>query len=148
MRKLVLILGFILMPTIAIAAEDERAIRDGVDQVLRGINGGDAVLAAAAFADDAVMLTPDGSRIDGRVPIQEVLQSIIDAGITYTRIDVTDIYVDGSMAWNVGTFGAMVPGENGSSTKETGTYLVVWRKDTDGAWRIHVDTWNDAAHVE
>ena len=148
MRKLFLILGLILVPTMAIAADDERAIRDGIDQVLTGVNSGDAALAAAAFTDDAVMLTPDGSRIDGREPIQEVLQSIVDAGITYTRIDVTDLDVDGSMAWNVGTFEAQIPGENGTSSIEAGTYAVVWRKDADGAWRIKVDTWNDAAHAE
>jgi uncharacterized protein (TIGR02246 family) len=148
MRKFVLILGFLLMPTIAIGADDERAIRNGVDQVIRGINDGDAGLAAAAFAEDAVMLTPDGSRIDGREPIREVLQSIIDAKITYTRIDVTDLGVDGSIAWNVGTFEALVPGEGGSSSAETGTYAVVWKKDSEGVWRIKVDTWNDAAHAE
>ena len=25
-----------------------------------------------------------------------------------------------------------------------GNYVVVWKKGADGAWRLKVDTWNDA----
>jgi len=148
MRKTLLLMGLLLMPTLTMAAEAEQAIRDGVAQVADGINGGDAAKAAAVFAENAVMLAPDGSRIDGRAGVQEVLQSIIDANITYRRIDVTDIGIDGALAWNAGTFEAAIPLADGSSIAETGTYAIVWGLESDGAWRIRLDTWNEATHPE
>jgi ketosteroid isomerase-like protein len=29
-------------------------------------------------------------------------------------------------------------------TPAPGNYLVVWKKGSDGVWRLKVDTWNDA----
>lgn len=89
-----------------------------------------------------------GVRVCGCAGVQEVLQSIIDANITYTRIDVTDIGIDGALAWNAGTFEAAIPLEDGSLITETGTYAIVWGLDSDGAWRVRLDTWNEAVHSE
>jgi ketosteroid isomerase-like protein len=56
----------------------------------------------------------------------------------------TEVESNGDLAYEVGDFSLDVPGEGGSFTTSTGNYLVVWKRDADGVWRLKVDTWNDA----
>jgi ketosteroid isomerase-like protein len=42
-----------------------------------------------------------------------------------------------------GHFSIMVTAKKGGdSRQEVGNYLTLWRKDTDGKWRIYFDIWN------
>lgn len=145
MRKLAFLLGLLMLPWAAFAADDEAAIRDTITKFVDAMNRGDAVATAGFYTEDTIMLPPDGSRIDGRAGALADLQAIVDAGITYSNIDVTDVGVDGDLAWNIGTWEAVIPGEGDESSSATGTYTVVWRRDGDGVWRILVDMWADKA---
>lgn len=58
---------------------------------------------------------------------------------TLTRIDVAR---SGDLAYSMGTYAATLRGENGQLVTEPGKWLSVWRRQSDGAWRIVVDTYN------
>lgn len=148
MRSVALVFAVLLVSSVAWAADDEQAIRDALDQFVASMNAGDAALVAALYTEDAIMLPPDGTRIEGRAKVQEVLQSIVDAKTAYSHIDLIDVGVNGDLAWNAGTYGAQFVAENGEPATEKGTYVAVWRREADGAWRIQVDTWTVEAQGE
>jgi ketosteroid isomerase-like protein len=39
-------------------------------------------------------------------------------------------------------FSLKAPAEGGASTDLKGQYIVIWKKDADGNWRLHRDIWN------
>jgi uncharacterized protein (TIGR02246 family) len=92
--------------SVAWAADDEQAIRDALAQFVANINAGNAAPVAALYTEDAIMLPPDGTRVEGRAKIHEVLQGFVDAKTAYSHIDLTDVGVDGDLAWNAGTYEA------------------------------------------
>jgi hypothetical protein len=66
MRSAALAFAFLLMPSFAWAADDEQAIRDALDQFVASMNAGNAAPVAALYTEDAIMLPPDGTRVEGR----------------------------------------------------------------------------------
>jgi hypothetical protein len=66
-----------------VAADDERAIRDALEEFVANMSAGNAAPLAAPYTADAAMLPTDATRIEGRAKVQEVLQSFVDAKIAY-----------------------------------------------------------------
>ena len=110
----------------------------------RLFDAGDAKGLAALYAEDAMRLPPDGSRTVGREAIEAALAGDIDFGLELD-LETTDVGHDddGELGWVVGDQTVRFP-VDGEMMTGTGNYIIVYRKEDDGAWRIVVDTWNDA----
>lgn len=98
---------------------------------------------AALYAEDAMRLPPDGTRIVGRAAIEAMLEGEFAAGLENLQLEATDIGYDGNLGWVVGDMTIDFPTGDTMGTG-TGNYVVVYRKEDDGAWRLVIDTWNDA----
>ncbi|MFS1523747.1 YybH family protein [Microbulbifer sp. 2304DJ12-6] len=141
-------LSLLIMPTAVLAGDLEAEIRAIDAKVQQLQNTGDAASIAKMYAHDGVRLPPDGSRIEGREAIQKSFQDAVDVGVTNVKLELTDVNGQGDIAWSIGTYSIDVPtGENEISTF-TGNYTIVYESDSDGVWRIRVDTWNDDAPEE
>ncbi len=69
--------------------------RDSIEATIKtlveSLNGGDAAGVATHYTDDAALLPPNATRIDGREGIQGAWQALIDADVrdlALTRHDV------------------------------------------------------------
>ncbi len=147
MRKFLITLTMMLLPACAMA-DGKGDIQGALDQWLANYAAGDAAGVAGLYTEDTIILLPDGGRMEGRAAVQAFQEESMAAGITYDNIDLVDFGMDRDLAWSTGVFLAEVPLEGGEIFEAAGTYAIVWRKDADGAWRIHMDTWNDAAGEE
>lgn len=107
-------------------------------------NAKDAGGVASRYTADALRLAPDASRVQGRTAIQAQLQKELDDGSHNIKFQVTDSAYEGNLAWLVGNFAVDYTTPQGSKATATGNYVTVYRKESDGQWRIVVDTWNDA----
>ena len=90
------------------------------------------------------MLPPDATVVSGRAAIEKLWQSWIDDGLKNLKLKTTAVESAGDLAYEIGDFSLEVPGKDGGTALAPGNYVVVWKKGGDGAWRIKVDTWNDA----
>ena len=125
-------------------AQDVRqAIEANNSKFVAAFNAGDAAGVAGRYTENAILLPPDTTRIEGRAAIQEAWQGWIDAGLTNLKLDSADVEGQGDLAWEIGNYAVDVPGEGDAIVTATGNYLVVWQRGADGAWRLHIDTWND-----
>lgn len=134
---------FAIAGTVAAAQTVEDELRAAEDQWQDLFNAGDAAGLAALYADDAMRLPPDGSRTVGRAAIEAALQGDFDAGLENIQLDATDIGHEGDLAYVVGDNTIDFPMGDAMGTG-SGTYVLIYRKEDDGAWRIVVETWNDA----
>ena len=129
--------------TAATAQSVEDELRAAEDQFEVLWNQKDAAGLAALYAEDAMRLPPDGSRTVGREAIEGMLGGEFEAGLANLQLDATDFGHDGNLGWVVGNSTIEFPTGDTMGTG-TGNYVVVYRKEDDGVWRIVIDTWNDA----
>lgn len=103
----------------------------------------DAQALAALYAEDGMRLPPDATRTVGRDAIEAMFEDEFAAGLENLQLEATDMGHDGNLGWIVGNSTIEFPMGDSMGTG-TGNYVVVYRKEADGVWRIVVDTWNDA----
>lgn len=123
------------------ANADETAIRAQSASWEKAYNGGDVKGVAAQYAEDALLLPPGASGVNGRAAILEFFTKDIAgskaAGAIFVVNPKTDVGVSGNMGWESGTYKVTVKG----AVVETGKFLSVSRKK-DGKWHYIRDTWN------
>ncbi|HEV8232170.1 MAG TPA: DUF4440 domain-containing protein [Thermoanaerobaculia bacterium] len=109
-------------------------------------NSGDDKKVASFYAEDAVVLPPDSDLVRGRAAIEEFWAGAHKAGIKNMRLEVLDAESSGNYAVETGKATADVqPEGQAAATTETFKYVVVWKKQKGGEWKIIRDIWNGMA---
>ena len=139
----------LLMPMVALAmscahtaaetpAEVQKAVDLGNSRYGEAMKRGDAAAMAALFTDDASDVPPTASGIlRGRAAIEAFNHGRV-TGSQFSDITITTASLDvhGDLAVELGTYSLMVKTGDAEPAHRTGRYLVVWRHDGDGVWRI------------
>src|SRR5688572_4757278 len=124
---------------------DPAPINNLRSQYLTAFNAGDAAAVAALYADDATSMPDHHPAIDGKAAIQDYLQGMFAQHTASITITPSDTEITGDIAHEHGTFSMTVtPKAGGSAMTENGKYLVVFKRQADGSWKIHHDVDNAA----
>lgn len=120
-------------------AVDVAAIEAEVDQIrsdwIAAAERDDAAAVAALYADDAVVVGPAGQPAQGRQAIQEAFAADFPQA-TNLQVTSSDVEVSGDLVTDMGEFTQTVQTPDGQQQTVTGRYIVVLRRQADGAWRI------------
>ncbi|MBA3639033.1 MAG: nuclear transport factor 2 family protein [Acidobacteria bacterium] len=103
-------------------------------------NAGDAVKAAAMYADDAVQMPPDEQMVKGRSAIEARLKSEMQKGKVTLKLSPSASAISADQAYEAGTATVALPDGRTLSEK----YLVVYKR-VGGEWKIAYDIWNSNA---
>lgn len=111
------------------------------------LNKGDAASVAGFYATDAKLMPPNSKLVEGRANIQKFWADAASAGL---KISLTTSEVNlsgtaaltGAYAIETGKYITTMPGANGVSITDEGKYVVVWRQELRGRWKIVRDIWN------
>jgi uncharacterized protein (TIGR02246 family) len=121
----------------------ESAVRALDAEFIRHANAGDAAaLTGAFYTDDAVLLAPGTPRFDGAEAIQAFWQGFIDGGARDVWIETTTIVEAGEYGYGVGAYRCTQPASSGERVRDTGKYIVVYRRQPDGGWKVIADQFN------
>ena len=104
---------------------------------MQGVEKGDAALVASLYATDARLLPPGAEATTGR-GIQDYWQSILDLGVTGCRLQTGNLEEHGDTAVEEGAYEIHV----GTDVVDRGKYVVVWRRQPTGDWKLGIDIWN------
>lgn len=126
---------------------DSRPFQD-VESQLRGLtqdfttafNTGNYDQAAAFFAHDGVLMTPQQEAAYGQKPVERLLRQLGEAGYSDLRLETTRVEHSGDMAMELGRFSVVARHANGTLVAERGKYVKVWRRL--GAWLVIADCWS------
>lgn len=102
----------------------------------------DGAAISALYTEDAASIPPTGDFHRGRAAIAADLQPQFDSVTFTTREDITDevIPLGADHVFEVGHYSTIGTYKVGGKPRTTsGRYVVLWRKDSDGVWRIHRD---------
>jgi uncharacterized protein (TIGR02246 family) len=120
----------------AIAAIDKKFMEDA--------NRGDAAAGAAAYTDDAILMPPNHSPLEGKQVIEKYLAEIgSQLQASNLQLSISEVDVQGDTTIVRGTYSSSftVPGTN-APMEDRGKTLNVWKKQADGSWKLHRDIWN------
>src|SRR5262245_33565757 len=109
---------------------------------IRNANAGDAAaLVRDFYADGAVLLAPGAPRFDGTEAIRAFWQGFIDGGVKDISIETTEIVEVGDLGYGIGAYACSVAAD-GTWGRETGKYIVIYRRQADGGWKVIADQFN------
>jgi len=104
-------------------------------------NARDLETSLLFYADDAVVLPPNGIAVRGAEAIRDLLKSMFDAGHSEGKFEQSQIEYSGNMAVEVGAYTVQTHGDGGTR-QDTGRYMATWRRQENGEFRITVNVWS------
>jgi ketosteroid isomerase-like protein len=94
---------------------------------------------AACYTDDAQLLPPGSQVVTGRPAIGPFWEAAVAAlGVQAATLTTHELEVHGDTANEVGE-GVLKTASGEAKVK----YLVIWKREADGIWKMHRDIWND-----
>lgn len=119
------------------------AIRRLDQEFMRAAAAHDAgALVEAFYAKEAVLLPPNRPALEGRDGIRQMLQGLMDGGLTSMKLETTSIASAGDLAYGRGRYSLSMQPPGGASVTDVGKYVVVYRRQSGGAWRAVADIFN------
>ena len=124
----------------AALAEARQAIDKGNAQWIDAWDKADASLIAALFAEDGVLLGRNGKLFKGPKEIFERQKKVMEAAGKGVKATVTtvDLWLDGETAYETGKYSYNYQ-EKGKPVTEDGRYFTMWKRQSDGSWKIIAD---------
>jgi ketosteroid isomerase-like protein len=106
-------------------------------------NAGDVDrLVATCYAEDALVLPPNAPLVRGRGQIRELFRELIEAGMGDVSHRTLPLYAEGDLAYGIGTNASITRAPGARPIRETGKHLLVYLRQSDGAWRVAVEMFN------
>ncbi len=146
LRSLALVLagGLFLWPSPAPAQGSmvRQAIEQANQQFLEALGRGDAAGCAAVYAENAKIFPSNSPMLTGRKAIQEFWQGAMDSGLKGATLRVVELEEHGDMVIEIGAYTLDLRPKGGPPAKDEGKYVVVWKRQSDGSWKLAVDIFN------
>ena len=117
---------------------DEAAIRGVLDAIATDFNAGRIEDMLSRYQDDVIVSAPGAPDTHGRAAWRETLATSLPAGVPMTlRFDTEEIAIDGSLAYERGTYVLEVAAPDGAAPpmKIGGRHIHIFRRQGDGSWK-------------
>jgi uncharacterized protein (TIGR02246 family) len=129
------------------AGADAGAVRQAIDaanaKFVDAMKRGDTVTIADNYTDDAVVMPQGTQTWRGREAIRKGFGGMVTgATIKEFNMKTEDVTIGGDLAVETGTYEETAVPKGGKEFKDKGKYLVVWKRQADGSWKIVKDIFN------
>jgi len=121
---------------------DASAIARTKADFVAALQNGDAVAASAVYACDAQLLAPSAELFAGRDVIAAFWQAGVEAGIAGIELEELTLELGESVAWEIGRYALRVEPVEGGPIVDRGKYVLVHKRQRDGAWLRAVESFN------
>jgi uncharacterized protein (TIGR02246 family) len=125
-------------------ADYEREIRALVAEWSSAAEAKHAEHFATFYAADGVLMVPGAPAIRGREAIEAAVREMMAAPgfhLTFSS-DKVEVARSGELAAESGTYQLTTNDAQGNPQTEIGKYVVVWKKQADGMWKVAYDIIN------
>jgi uncharacterized protein (TIGR02246 family) len=105
---------------------------------MKGVEQRDAAMIASVYAPDARVLAPGSPAVVGRAAIEEFWKGFLDQGVEGGVLKTLTLDEQGDLAVEEGQYEVRA----GGAVVDTGKYVVVHRRQSDGSWKFGTDIFN------
>lgn len=122
-------------------AADEATIRSLDADWMKAVTAKDAERSASFYADTAELFVPGAPLTSGKEAVQKAVKDELVAPgttLTFTPTKVT-VARSSDLAYETGDYSLTLTSKSGKPQTQTGKYIVVWGKQSDGSWKALVD---------
>jgi ketosteroid isomerase-like protein len=106
--------------------------------------GDSAALASLYDADAAVM--PEGMNAARHDRIQSTFGGMLSQfAVSNFSLHTQNLVASGDLAVETGRYAWTLTPKKGKAMTDSGKYVVAWRKQADGSWKLYRDIFNDDA---
>ena len=121
----------------------------GIDRLrdvhVAAVNDGDADRWAACFTGDAVQMPPHFAANAGKAAIQGWSKGFLSMFACRFSLSVEEVQAAGEWAFERGRYEiTLTPRAGGESMDDHGKYITIYRRQSDGSWKIARDIWNSS----
>jgi len=119
------------------------------ERVLEASQSGDIDRIVSLFADDAVVMPPNDTTLFGKDEVRSWWEEYFQVFRVTSSVETArDVTVIGDQAFERTAFSVtIVPKQRGARIKDDIQSLIVWKRVTDGTWKISHHIWNSARPV-
>jgi uncharacterized protein (TIGR02246 family) len=104
---------------------------------------GDSTALAALFAEDAVVMWPNAKASRGNEAIAKSFGAFFSSmQVPVFRYEPQDVIVAGDYAIETGTYEITTRTKDHKSSHDVAKYILVWRKQPDGSYKVFRDIAN------
>ena len=130
-------------PEVPTQAQIEAAVGQVHEAYVAARNAGNAASVAALYTDDAVVMPPNLPEVKGKEAIQLFYQAYIDKFSYEIVAPQVEAAASGNWAFGRGTYAVKVtPKAGGKATDDSGRYLLILTRQTEGPWKIARHIWS------
>ena len=102
--------------------------------------------SVALYTPEAVFIQPDGSRVTGTEALRRLYDKITSTFDSSLKFSSEHVETSGNLTYDSGTYTeTLVTRGTGKSIQMKGSYLTIYRKVEDGAWKIVEQMWTGTA---
>jgi uncharacterized protein (TIGR02246 family) len=124
-----------------LADSDRQAIQAAVDGFTKAVLANDFTTAASYYAEDGMMLPPNGPVVQGRSAISALLDGF--PPITAFTNTIVELEANGDLAYARLTYAmTMTPPGAKVPLNDSGKVLIILRKQANGGWLTMRGMWN------
>ena len=119
-------------------------IKSMTADMAKEMNSGVMDTSMSRYAADCVSLPNYGPRLNGKEAIRKYYMQMAESGVKLSdvKFEVVNVLVDRMYAIETGNYTMTVEMAAMPPMTDEGKYITVWEKQTDGSWKIKVETWN------
>jgi uncharacterized protein (TIGR02246 family) len=144
--------GWVSLLSLALLSAVSAADTKNIEQTLRDL---DAQWSAAAgakdlektisfYSQDAIVLPTNAPAATTKEAIRNTWKELLASpGLAISwKTTKVEVAKSGDIAYTTGTYELTMNDASGKPVPDHGKYVEVWKKQTDGKWKVAVDIWN------
>lgn len=124
-----------------------QAIQEEISSYSNALREGDLPRVLDSYMDEAVVIPPDGDMIRGKKAIGEMYQALWQLGMKEVTLTTIEIGGCGDIAYEIGRTKVQIQPEGMKAMSDSTKYLVVWKRQPDGKWKVYADIYNFSVPV-
>jgi uncharacterized protein (TIGR02246 family) len=124
------------------AAGVRAQIEQNAARFSEAFNRGDVAAVAVMYDTGAVVLAPNAPVMRGRQNIEALWAGARQQGFKTLDLVVNSVEVIGSHAIELGSYTLVIQPPGQGEMTDRGKYMVVWKRQADGSWKLYRDMFN------
>jgi len=135
-----------LQPSRGASPQGAAALRAQIEQqvarFVETFNRGDVAALAAMYDTGAVVLAPNAPPMRGRQNIEALWAGARQQGFKTLNLTVNSVEAIGDHLIELGSYTLVIQPPGQSEMTDRGKYIVLWRRQSDGSWKLYRDAFN------